>query len=181
MIHRGLVIAVSLALGQAVGHAANAGPERVQFPDDYADTYLLYGSIEKPGLRTIRQLYVAPEVLQQIRPDQPLPDGMVLVMEELETELDASGESRRDKHDRFVPTGEIKQILVSKKGAGWGAAYLDEELMAGDWEFAAFNSDGSRKVDADHDGCRSCHQQASVYDFTFSLFPRLDALKTAAN
>jgi len=81
-----------------------------------------------------------------------------------------------DKHGRFVATKQISRILVSEKQAGWGETYSEAE-RAGDWEFAVFSADGKLMPDVDYDACRRCHRQAVTYDYTFSVFPNLSALK----
>ncbi|MGI9510174.1 MAG: cytochrome P460 family protein [Geminicoccaceae bacterium] len=50
-------------------------------------------------------------------------------------------------------------------------------MRTGDWEFAAFLGDGSRKPNVNFERCRECHLQAERFDFTFSVFPNLDAMK----
>ena len=65
---------------------------------------------------------------------------------------------------------------MSEKRSGFSGDYHGE-LPTGDWEYAAFLQDGSRKPDVNFDKCRKCHIQAQRTDFTFSIYPNVDSIR----
>lgn len=56
-----------------------------------------------------------------------------------------------------------------RKEAGWGEVHPPEKRN-GDWEYAWFNPDGSRRANASMDGCFRCHTGRGDRDFTFTFF-----------
>ena len=51
---------------------------------------------------------------------------------------------------------------------GWGAGYPPEKRN-GEWKYAWFLPDGSRKDDAKFDGCFGCHMSRAERDYTFTF------------
>jgi hypothetical protein len=161
----------------SLASASQAGPEQVALPSDYANSFIHYKTLDKRDQDpdVVRQIYIDPPSADLAQLGAPLPEGTRLVMVDHLAAVNA-GETLRDRGGRMVPSDEIKQILVAEKRAGFGAEYGDD-LRTGDWEFAVFLSDGSRKPGVNFDRCRECHLQAKSFDFTFSVFPNLDAIK----
>lgn len=168
---------VFVALMIGVMSGGHAGPEQVALPRDYANSFVHYKTLDKRDQEpdVVRLIYIDPQAAAAAQPGAPLPEGTRLVMVDHFAALN-DGRTLLDRDGRMVPTDEVKQILVAEKRAGFGANY-DEELRTGDWEFAVFLGDGSRKPGVDFDRCRECHLQAERFDFTFSVFPNLDAMK----
>ena len=161
----------------SLASAAQAGPEQVALPKDYANSFIHYKTLDKRDQDpdVVREIYIDPPSAELAQLGAPLPDGTRLVMVD---HFAATGDNGtlRDRDGRMVSTGEVKQILVAEKRAGFGAEY-SAEMRTGDWEFAVFLADGSRKPGVNFDRCRECHLQAERFDFTFSVFPNLDAIK----
>ncbi len=177
-MHR--VIGASVFAGLMIGFAAwsHAGPEQVALPQDYANAYVHYKTLDKRDQDpdVVRSIYINPEAAAVARPGAPLPEGTRLVMVDHFAALDADGRTLVGRDGAMIPTDSVKQILMAEKQPGFGAEY-DETLRNGDWEFAAFLGDGSRKPNVNFDRCRECHLQAQRTDFTFSVFPNLDAIR----
>ncbi|MBB3190733.1 cytochrome P460 family protein [Halomonas cerina] len=175
---RGSGLTASLALLMAGSVAA--GPENVDFPENYAGTFVRYTTVDKPDRDPpiIRFLYINPDALAEARPGEPLPHGTVVVMEDHEAELNESGEPRRDADGRFIPTHEVTNVFVQEKQPGWGAEYA-EDKRNGEWEYAWFRSDGSRRDDQSMDSCFECHRQVADQDFTFTTAPFITRIKAA--
>jgi hypothetical protein len=161
---------LSLALGSgvlALAAAALAGPEKIKFPEGYSSSFVEYIRIDRPDRKTVRFMYVDPAAHQAAAPGEPLPDGTVLIMEDHKAELGAGEEAVTDGEGRLVPTDEVTNVFVMEKQPGWGAAY-PPEVRNGDWEYAWFLADGTRKADAKFDGCFSCHLSRAERDYTFT-------------
>jgi hypothetical protein len=161
---------VGLALSAgAIGIAASAmaGPEKFAYPDSYRTEFVRYITIDRPDRKIVRWFYVNPEALDVAQPGEDLPAGTVLIMEDHQARLDAREEPVVDAQGRFISTDEVTNVFVMEKQPGWGAAY-PPEVRNGDWEYAWFLADGTRKADAKFDGCFSCHLSRAERDYTFT-------------
>ncbi len=160
--------------------AAGAGPERIAFPEGYQTTFVRYATVDKPEREPpiVRFFYVNKDALAAAKAGDPLPDGTIAVMEDHPAELDQDGAPVTDANGRFVPTAEITNVFVQEKRAGWGEA-VPEEIRNGDWDYAWFVADGSRKTgdDVDFTRCFTCHKDAAAEDFTFTLMPFVNDVK----
>ena len=107
-------------------------------------------------------------------PGQELPQGTVLIMEDHKVVLDANENPILDSDGRLQPTNEVTNVFVMEKQPGWGAEY-PLETRNGDWDYAWFEGDGSRKQGdfVRFTGCFSCHQNRANRDFTFTFFKYL--------
>jgi hypothetical protein len=149
---------------------ALAGPERIEFPVNYREAFLLYNAIERPDRKppVVRFMYASRNAADAAKPGEPAPYGTVLVMEDRKVKLDEQGRPVRGADGRFVPTDEVLNIFVQQKGRGWGEAYPAEKRN-GDWEYAWFNPDGTRRANAKFDGCFACHMPRAGRDFNFTF------------
>lgn len=165
---------VAIALATLLTTAARAGPERVEFPTGYRDVFVEYLRIDRPDRKTTRFFYVNPDALSAAVPGQELPQGTVLIMEDHKVLLDGAGDPAADGDGRFQPTDEITNVFVMEKQPGWGADY-PLETRNGDWDYAWFEADGSRKQGdfVRFTGCFSCHMNRANRDFTFTFFKYL--------
>ncbi len=165
---------VAVALATLLTTVAWAGPERVEFPAGYRDAFVEYLRVDRPDRKTTRFFYVNPDALAAAEPGEELPQGTVLIMEDHKVLLDSAGDPATDGDGRFQPTDEITNVFVMEKQPGWGADY-PLETRNGDWDYAWFEADGSRKQGdfVRFTGCFSCHQNRANRDFTFTFFKYL--------
>ncbi|MEM7042883.1 MAG: cytochrome P460 family protein [Pseudomonadota bacterium] len=159
----------------STGHA---GPEQIAFPQGFEDNYVRYKTLDKRDQDpdVVRMLYVDPASAAYVQPEVPLPEGSRFLLVDYLAAVDNDGSTLVDRDGRMVPSESIKQILVSEKRGEFGGDHHGE-LQTGDWEFAAFLQDGSRKPNVNFDKCRKCHLQAQRTDFTFSVYPNLDSIR----
>jgi hypothetical protein len=155
---------------------AAAGPERVDFPMGYQSTFIVYNQIERPD-RTpnqIRFMYVNRDALAKASASAPAPSGTILIMEDRIAKLGPDGQPERDADGRLIPTDRVNAVFVMEKRDGWGAIYTPEKGN-GDWEYAAFTPDGTKRTttDAQVAGCFSCHQSRKQRDWTFTFIKYL--------
>jgi hypothetical protein len=146
-----------------------AGPERVDFPAGFEDTFVHYNSVDRPDRKRIRFMYVNPEADQAARPGKPVPDGTVLVMADRNAKLDAKGNPVLDPEGRLIPEGGFTAIFVMEKQFGWGQGQ-PPDMRNGDWDYAAFKPDGTLNTEAKTGGCFACHNNRPARDFTFTYF-----------
>lgn len=170
---------ISLALAATPATALRADTDNVTFPENYQSRFIRYTSVDKPaGERPakMRYFYVNPQSLAAAEAGKPAPEGTILVMEDHAIELDEAGNPVLDASGRFVPTDEVTNVFIQEKRAGWGTEY-PEETRNGEWEYAWFLPDGTRKADASMDGCFACHKGAAADDFNFTYAPFVAAIK----
>ncbi len=160
----GAALAASVAVGGAL-----AGPELVAYPEGYRTAFEQYLKVDRPDRGVVRFFYVNPEALEAAVPGEPLPHGTVLIMEDHKAELGADEEPVLDDDRRMVPTDEVTNVFVMEKQPGWGEEYPASKRN-GEWEYAWFLPDGSRKPDAAFDGCFGCHMNRAERDYTFTFF-----------
>jgi Cytochrome P460 len=147
---------------------AVAGEEKVVFP--VSQTHILYDVLDQPDIKEIREAFINPQALKDIKPGQPLPSGTVLSLPTFKALVNEKGELVRDPNGRLV-RGPLDRIVVMEKRTGWGIEYPDD-LRNGEWEYARFLPDGSRDPKADIKGCFQCHKPLSDQDFVFT-WPQL--------
>jgi Cytochrome P460 len=170
---RGLLVVVAASL---VAVLVEAGPEKVAFPKDYQTRFFIFGRADNPATRMVRVMYVNPETFKFGERLKPMPYGTVLVAEDRLAKLDASGELMKDAKGRLVITNEVVSVLVQEKQKDWGTEYRPAQ-RTGEWEFAEFLPDGSRKADAKLAECRACHKRQAAQDYTFRFFKFMRELK----
>jgi hypothetical protein len=151
---------------------ALAGPEQITYPDGYTTGFVRYFTVDRPDRNLVRFFYVNPEALDAAAPDEDLPYGTVLVMEDHKVRMGADEQAVVDAQNRLIPTDEVTNVFVMEKRAGFGESYPPEKRN-GEWEYAWFLPDGSRNADAQFDGCFACHMHRAGRDFTFTFYKYL--------
>jgi hypothetical protein len=151
----------------ALALPAAAGPERIAWPADFADAFILYLQVDRHDRNRVRFMYVNPEADAQARGGEPLPDGTVLIMADRDAALDGAGKPVLGPDGRFVATGDFTNVFVMEKRAGWGEDQ-PADMRNGDWDYAWFQPDGTLKPDAQYGGCFACHAYREERDFTFT-------------
>jgi len=87
------------------------------------------------------------------------------VAEIFKARLDSEGTVITSSLGRRV-RDNLVMIAVMQKEQGWGAQY-PEAIRNGNWEYAAYNTDGS-VADTDINTCLACHAPLSKTNFLFS-------------
>jgi Cytochrome P460 len=141
-----------------------AGADKVAFPA--YQTHVLYDVLDQPENKEVRELYVNPEALKNLKQGQPLPSGTVLSAPTFKALLDEKGEFVRDVNGRLI-RGRLDRVVVMEKRAGWGTEY-PEELRNGEWEYARFGSEGKPSANVNYTACFQCHKPKAELDFVFS-------------
>jgi len=160
----------ALGVASLASAYAYAGPERIAYPAGYQTTFVNYNQIERPDRKPaqVRFMYATRAAAAAAKASEPVPYGAILIMEDREAKLDADGKPLRDAEGRFIASDKVLNVFVQQKGQCWGEAYPPEKRN-GDWEYAWFNADGTRRENAKFDGCFSCHTARAGRDFTFTF------------
>jgi hypothetical protein len=158
-----------------IGWAAVAGPDSVNFPERYQDTFTHYNTVNRADDRKqVVRIFANDVALASAKDGAPLDSGAVLVMEIYKAKLDAD-ENPVVGSDGFFEPGELAAIAVMETRSGWGADYSDE-LRNGTWEYALFDAEAHTLVERDYQPCFACHKPLDASDYVFSF----DALTKAA-
>jgi hypothetical protein len=158
-----------------IGSAAFAGPDSIQFPDGYQDTFIHYNTVNLADERKqVVKMFANDVALASAKDGAPLDSGAVVVMEIYKARLDAD-QNPVVGGDGFFEADELAGIAVMETRSGWGEDY-PEAWRNGEWEFAAFKPDDHALVERDYQPCFECHKPLDASDYLFSF----DALSKAA-
>ena len=144
-----------------------AGPELVQFPTGYKNTFTKYAVINRTEKKQVVYTYANKAAVDSATVGQPLSAGSVLAMEVYKAKLDKKGKPITDDKGFYIKDS-MASIVVMEKRDGWGDAY-PEELRNGDWEYAKYKPNKDKPINKDSVGCLKCHKKMEQKDFIFSF------------
>jgi hypothetical protein len=168
-----LAVIAGAAAALAVAMPAQAGGDKIVFPENYAQG-VLYATIDRPDNKQYRELYGPAAALEAAKKGEPLPSGTVLTLVQYAAKLDAQGNPEKDANGRFIKTNIIGYTVMEKR-SGWGTEY-SENVRNGEWEYQAFRADKTPNPNANLTACFNCHKPLDKQDYVFSY----DKLKAAA-
>lgn len=151
------------ALAQAwsdtpVGPTPQAGPpaipSRMAFPAGFPQGFTLYETVDGPPLV---KRFANDTALRAVRAGQPLPHGAVIVVA------------------TYGAGGAVASYAAMASAAGWGAS-VPALLRNGDWDYALFGADGTRRDGVNQAPCLACHKPLAADSFVFTM----KALRAAA-
>jgi len=146
--------------------SAQAGGDKVAFPEDYAKG-VLYTTVDRADNKQFRELFTSAAAVEAAKKGEPMPSGTVITLVQYAAKLDAQGNPEKDANGRFIKTN-ILAYTVMEKRAGWGAEYPDD-VRNGEWEYQAFKADKTPNTAAKLSACFGCHKPlAARQDFVFS-------------
>ncbi len=149
--------------------APGAGPARIAYPKGFETGFIRYSVVDRFDTKRARYMYVDRAGAAAAKAGEALPDGVVVVMEDHEVELDAAGAPVLDSAGRMKPTARVTAVAVMEKRKGWGEL-IPANLRNGDWDYASFRPDGSVNPGANLAACFTCHLNRRDRDFTFTTF-----------
>jgi hypothetical protein len=158
-----------------LGSVALAGPESVQYPKGYQDSFTHYGTVNRADDRKqVVKMFANDVALASAKSGAPLDSGAVRVMEVYKAKLDAD-ENPVVGSDGYFEPADMAAIAVMESRDGWGADYA-EAIRNGTWEYAIFDAKEHALVDRDYQPCFECHKPMHEADYVFSF----EALSEAA-
>jgi plastocyanin len=158
-------ISLGLIAAVAMIGTANAGPEKIKFPEGF-EKGVRYAIVDRHDNKQYRELYANEAAVKAIRAGQPLPYGTVLTLVIHQAQLDDKGVPKTDANGRFLK-GNVVGYTVMEKQRGWGVEYPDT-LRNGEWEYSAFTVDRKFNEKANYQGCFQCHKPHEKQDFVIS-------------
>ena len=164
-------IGVSAALASAsavlIAVAAQAGGDKVVFPENYASG-VLYTTVDRADNKQYRELFVSPPAaIDAAKKGEPLPSGTVLTLVQYAALLDVHGNPQIGPDGRFIKGNRVAYTVMEKR-TGWGAEYPDN-VRNGEWEYQAFKADKTPNTVANLTACFNCHKPlGTAPDYLFS-------------
>ena len=140
---------------------------RMEFPADFATGFTHYTTINFEGRKQVRKYYANKAAVAAARDGKELPVGSVLVVEVLKAKLDGAGKPVTGADGFYVADG-LAAYTAMEMQPGWGADFPDI-LRNGDWHYAVFKADKSRRPGLNQATCLACHKPLADDSYVFSL------------
>jgi Cytochrome P460 len=157
-----------------ISSAALAGPELIEFPEGYQDSFTHYATVNRADERKqVVKIFGNDVALTSAKDGAALDSGSVLVMEIYKAKLDAE-ENPVVGSDGFFEQDELAAIAVMESRTGWGDEY-PEEIRNGTWEYALFDAKAHTLLDREYRDCFACHKPLQEFDYVFSFAQLRDA------
>ena len=161
-----VLTAIACASAAGLTTSAQAGGDKVAFPENYAKD-VLYTTVDRADNKQYRELYTQQAAIDAAKKGQELPSGTVITLVQFAAKLDDSGNPVKDANGRFVKD-KLLAYTVMEKRTGWGAEYPDT-MRNGEWEYQAFRADKSVNTAAKLEACFNCHKPLGTkVDYLFS-------------
>jgi cytochrome c553 len=139
--------------------ALPAIPSRMSLPARFPSGYSVYETINDADSGVVIKRYANRVALRAARTGAELPDGSVIVVANYTAEKDASG---------ALKAGAVRSYAGMESRAGWGDS-VPALLKNGNWDYAAFNADGSRKDQLNQALCLACHKPVAADGYVFTM------------
>lgn len=167
---RSVLAAITAVLALVI--QAQAGPENIVFPDDFANG-VRWMVVNKPATKQVHELFAVPAAIQAAHRDQPMPSGVVFTLVRYAAHLNTQG-SPIAGPGGFYLRAELLGFGVMEKRTGWGREYPDV-LRNGEWEYRVFTADRKPDPSRSLTACFECHKSQANQDFVHAY----DKLKHA--
>ena len=146
---------------------ANLVANRITFPKDFDSGYTHYTTINFANRKQVRKYYANAAALKAARDGTRMPNGSVLVVEVYKTKLGADKKPMMGS-DGFFVADKLVAYTAMEKQAGWGKDF-PELLRNGDWQYAVFKGDRTRRPGVNQATCLACHKPHVDKSYVFSL------------
>lgn len=144
--------------------AGPAVPSRMTMPANFPAGFTVYQTESEGG--TITKRYANSIAWRAAKADLPLPAASILLQVSYQAEKDASGNE---------VVGAVTSYSAMETRAGWSKA-IPVLLRNGDWDYALFAPDGTRRDQLNQAPCLACHKPQEANSFVFTM----DKLRKAA-
>jgi len=154
------------AISLVVSSTVSGERQKIFLPENYRQTYTNYLSLDRvQNPDQIIRLFANDIAMQGPGEDGKMPFGSILVGEIFSAKKDSEGGVITSSLGRRI-IDKLDLIAVMQREKGWGTEY-PEAIRNGNWEYAAFNTDGSVS-DKDLISCVACHAPLGKTNFLFS-------------
>ena len=149
----------------------------VTYPVDYRTDFVRFLTVDRLDA-TVRDLYINPEALDEIRLGRPLPENTIFVIEGYHAEVDENNDPIPGPDGRYIKAAPFNMLHVAQRRSNWTDADFPSVVRAGRWNFGSFDVNSGNRFDEDLAACFNCHQAMANTDFLYSTEHLLDYLRT---
>jgi hypothetical protein len=142
----------------------------VLLPEGYRENFVQYARVDREDA-IIRELYIHPNALEQVRAGRLLADGTVIVIEAYHAQLNANDEPLLDEKGHFIKGEPLEMVHVIEKRPDWTAADFASDTRTtgrGDWNFGSYQFGAAERFDEDLNACFNCHNTTPQTDFVYT-------------
>jgi len=162
------LLILSVLVITALAKVTFAEDMRIKLPEDYRSKYTNYLNLDRTQEEDqVIHLYANDIAMEGMGENGEFPNGSILVGEVYKAKKDEDGEVIESLLGHRIPE-KFALIAIMEKREGWGSDFK-EEHKNGDWDFAAFNPDGTIASSKDLNECRTCHAPLTDADHVFSF------------
>ncbi len=150
----------------AAERTAKALRPRVAIPADFPNGFSVYKTVENAPQGLITRHYVSQNALAAARAGALLPDGTMIVVENVKAKRGDGGKLLEGPGGALVGDTPLS-FAMSASQAGWGDP-VPELLRNGNWNYSQF--DANRKpITGNQAVCLACHQPLAADSHVFTL------------
>ncbi|MCE9659709.1 MAG: cytochrome P460 family protein [Burkholderiales bacterium] len=167
---RALALVWSQLPGAAAATSAPAGSiaalrSRMSFPAGFPAGFTLYETVVDGG--QVARRYANAVALRAAREGKPLPDGAAIIVANHPAQLDAARKPVLDAAGQPA-AGPVLSYAGMAVRDGWGQD-VPVLLRNGDWDYALFAADGSRRDGLNQAACLACHKPQAADSYVFTM------------
>lgn len=149
----------------------------VPYPAGYRDKFVYFLTVDRLDA-TVRDLYISPEALDELRRGNPLPEDAIIVIEGYRAQVDDNGDPMTGPDGRYIKAAPFEMLHVMHRRSDWSDADFPSVVRAGRWNFGSFDVNTGARFDEDLAACFNCHQAMANTDFLYSTSHLRDYLRT---
>lgn len=149
----------------------------VPYPANYRASFVRFLTVDRLDA-TVRDLYINPEALAELRQGRPLPENTIFVIEGYRAEVDENGDPVTDPDGRFIKAAPFAMLHVAQRRSNWTDADFPSVIRAGRWNFGSFDANTGARFDEDLAACFNCHQAMANTDFLYTTDHLLRFVRT---
>lgn len=167
----------SLPAATSAGKSAflpNVAKTNVTIPADFPNGFTRYSASNDAGSKQIQYQWANAKAVDAAVAGKTLPDGSVIVVENLAAKLDADKKPIIGADGMFVPEKTLSYSAMARE-AGWGND-IPEAIRNENWHYALFTGDKKLRTTVNHAECLACHVPAASSSYVFTL-KKIAALK----
>lgn len=146
---------------------ADLDGSRLSFPVTYKTRFVKYHTIDFPKRKQVRYYWADPATVAAAKAGETLPNGATIFVEVFKAKLGADDQPITGADGHFE-ADTLAVYTAMQKIAGAGAR-VPGIFSNGDWRYAVFNSNRTRKDGVNEAKCLACHRPEDAKDYVFTL------------
>ena len=146
-------------------HGINSLVPKNKLPKDFPQGFVAYDLSDDEEAKAITRHYANMVAITAARAGVSLPDGSMIVVQNLSAKTDASGAVLKDAAGKLI-ADKPTSFATMQSGAGWEND-VPLLLRNGNWHYAQFDGAGALKT-PNQAQCLACHKPIASDDYMFT-------------